>query len=41
MEQADLIRERISPTIISIEDALEALVAKTWETGRGDRKGPH
>ena len=41
MEQADLIRERISLTIISIEDALEALAVKTRETGRCDRKGPH
>ena len=41
VEQADLIRERIGLAIISIEDALEALVAKTRETGHGDRKGPH
>ena len=41
VEQADLIRERIGLAIISIEDALEGLVAKTRETGRGDKKGPH
>ena len=41
VEQADLIRERIGLAIISIEDALKALVAKTPETGRGDKKGPH
>ncbi len=39
VEQADLIREDISLAVISIDDALNALVAPTRRTKRGTRKG--